>query len=641
MMNVERTLAEPMKALARIGLKRAEDALLTVPRRFVDYTLQPAPDRLADHIGEKVSIELKIMAPPKADGSQPRFIVEAMDRTRRVHRMTVFGALKWSPWKAVKAGDVVKIQAKVTDFKGTPYLNNPELIRDEDWGRVIPVYRAVPGRLSGDKLAAGIREALRMPHAIDDAVLAIRQAFGGQTEAEIRLMTGLKWPLAGLVRVLHQPADMQQAERAVLAARRLAVHAIRHRATKAVSRAFEKDSVIRIDEEMIDAMIIDLPFRPTTGELSQEEAIQKIVELLALPYPMAALLSADVGVGKTLVYAVPAVASQRLGRKVAVMIPNSILVEQVAAEFRECFPGVPVTTVGDAASARNLDLTANPILVGTTGLIGVARARAWVPDLLVIDESQKTSREQREALCGPHTNVLEATATALPRTLALVMHGGKQLIQVARHHARKTIHTRVVTPAERKIVMNKIREMIGAGAQVALIYPRVTGEEAGDRLSVEEAGKLWEQRFPGQVAVLHGKMKDVEKASVMADMKAGRKALLCASSIIEIGTTIRNLKLLMVVSADRYGVSTLHQMRGRLVRHGGEGFCFLYLTGEVDEETMARLKLMENATDGFELANMDLQLRGFGDVGEDSGEQSGASLTLFRDLVLMPGDFES
>jgi ATP-dependent DNA helicase RecG len=406
-------------------------------------------------------------------------------------------------------------------------------------------------------------------------------------------------------------------------------------------RQFSKESVIRISGNEIATMIRDLPFKPTAGELSQEAAVQRIVELLAEPYPMDILLTADVGVGKTLVYMLPAVAAQRLGRKVAVMIPNSILVAQVAAELRECFPATPVVAVGDAASARGIDLAANPILIGTTGLIAMAKARCWVPDLLVIDESQKTSREQRQALRGSHTNVIEATATALPRTLALVTHGGKQLIQVAKHHANKMIETRIVTPADRASIMASIRKVIAGGGQAAIIYPRVAGQADGDNLSVEEAGKKWEVLFPGQVAVLHGKMKDVDKAAVMAGVKAGDKALLCSSSIIEIGATIKNLKLLMVVAADRYGISTLHQMRGRLVRHGGEGFCFLYLAGDIEEETMERLKLMEKTNDGFRLAEMDMALRGFGDLGEDSEDQSGASYTLFRDLTLMPEDFES
>lgn len=632
---------DPMQALARIGIKRPEEALLTMPRRYIDYTLQPDPTRLADYLGQKVAIELKVISSPKPNMKQPRFTVEAMDRAHHIHNMMVFGSLKWSPWKSVKAGDIVKVYAKVGEFNGVACLNDPALIRDEDWGHVLPVYRSVPGRLAGEKLATSIRAALEHRHAVEDAVLAMRQAFGGQSEAEIRLMTGLKWSLSDVVRTLHEPTSMQQAEWAVKAARKLSVHAIRYRATKAMARPFQKESVIRIAQETLDAMIFDLPFRPTCGELSQEAAIQKIVEQLAEPYPMECLLSADVGNGKTLVYMLPAVAAQKLGRKVAVMIPNSILVEQVATEFRECFPGTPVVTIGDAASARGLDLAQNPILIGTTGLIGAARARSWIPDFLVIDESQKTSREQREALRGPHTNVLEATATALPRTLALVTHGGKMLIQVAKHHAKKQIDTRVVTSEHRKEIMVKIQEVMAAGGQVAIIYPRVAGQSDGDKMSVEEAGKIWEQKLPGQVAILHGKMKDIDKMSVMAEVKAGHKSLLCASSIIEIGATIKNLKLLMVVGADRYGVSTLHQMRGRLVRHGGEGFCYLYLTAEIEEETMDRLKLMEKASDGFKLAEMDMALRGFGDLSEESEDQSGASFTLFRDLTLMPEDFES
>lgn len=630
---------DPLQPLARVGIERPHEALLTLPRRFIDYSLQPEPANLGDHLGEKIAIELKVMEAPKADPGAARFTVEAMDRARRIHKMMVFGALKWSPWKNVAVGDVVKIHAKVVEFNGNAFLNGPELISPENWGKVIPVYRSVPGRLSGEKLAAGIRAALAEPHVFDDAVLEIRQAFDGKSEAEIRLMTGLKWTLPRLIRTLHTPPSMKHAEWAVRAARMLSVFAIRYRAEKTMVRSFQKESVIRVPDEIIDAMMFDLPFRPTSGPLSQMEAVEKIFAMLAEPYPTSILLSADVGVGKTMVYLLPAVAAQRKGRKVAVLIPNGPLVQQVAREFHEAFPQVPVITVGDAAKNKDLSMDGNPILIGTTGLIGVAKARNWVPDLLVIDESQKTSREQREALCGPHTNVIEATATALPRTLALVTHGGKTLIQVARQHAEKTIHTKVVTAADKQEIVSKIREVIAAGGQVALIYPRVTAQEAGDRLSVEQAGLNWERFFPGQVAVLHGKMKDADKQRVVDEMKAGQKTLLCASSIIEVGITIKNLKLLMVVSAERYGVSTVHQMRGRLVRHGGEGWCYLYIQDEVEPDTMDRLKLLEQTSDGFELAQLDMDQRGFGDLAADSEDQSGASLTLFRDLNLMPADF--
>jgi ATP-dependent DNA helicase RecG len=310
----------------------------------------------------------------------------------------------------------------------------------------------------------------------------------------------------------------------------------------------------------------------------------------------------------------------------------------VVSEFRLLYPKTPIVQVGDGAKAKDILWDENPILIGTTGIIGLAASVAWVPDFLVVDESQKTSRAQCDAMRAKHTNFLQTTATALPRTLALVMHGDMQLIQVSKQHADKKITTRVVNANDKNLLMQSVRDTVASGKRVALVYPKVAAQ-ANDKLSVDQAGAMWEKVFPGKVAVLHGKMKDEEKARVMTAVKNGEFPVLVSSSIIEVGVTIKDLSLLVVVCAERYGCSTLHQFRGRLVRHGGEGTCFLYSPEEIDDETRERLALLEKTNDGFALSQMDLELRGFGDLGGDSEDQSGASFTIFRDLKLMPQDF--
>jgi ATP-dependent DNA helicase RecG len=628
--------------LEKVGINNAHEALLTVPRKYLDFSTQVDPKSLGAHLGERVNIELKVTSPPCADLSDPtksRFKVEAMDRARKTHRMMVFGLLKWSPWKHVNQDEIIRVSAKVTEFNGSAYLNSPELIQDEHWGRVVPVYRSVPGRLSGEKFALGVSQALGTRYAIENAMLQIRQAFDGMSEAEIKMLTGLRWSLIQVVSALHAPKSFQHAQWAAMAAKKLAVAAVRHKAAKTTNRAFDTKSVIRIDHEKVDAMLFDLPMRLTAGAGGQIDAIQGICDALAAPHPMDALLSADVGTGKTIMYMIPSVIAQSQGKKVAIMIPNGLLVEQVAAEFRLLYPRTPIQLV-DGIKSKDVPWDVNPILIGTTGIIGLAATVGWVPDFLIIDESQKTSRAQRDALRASHTNVLESTATALPRSLALILHGGKQLIQVSKQHAEKRIVTRVVGASDKQDMLRAIRETIASGKRAALIYPKVSGNDENDKLSVQNAGATWEKFFPGKVAVLHGKMKDEDKFRIMAAVKDGVYPLLCASSIIEVGTTIKDLALLIVVCAERYGLSTLHQFRGRLVRHGGDGTCLLYSPDPIEDDTLERLKLMEKTNNGFELAELDCSQRGFGDLGSESDDQSGASFTIFRDLRLMPQDFE-
>jgi ATP-dependent DNA helicase RecG len=628
------------ECLKSIGVQAAHEALLILPSRHKDYKTVVDAFDLAKSIGQTVCIDLVVVDPPKTDGKEVRFILTARDVAGRIHKLMVFGTLHWSPWKKIKANDFIRITAKVVEFNGRPFLSSPELVKKEYWGRILPVYRGVPARISAEKVANAVQDAILDPHAIRDATIAIRQAFGGLMEEEIRLKIGLKWTFEKTLRAIHAPDTPMQAQGGLDVAKRLAVALIRHKAGLATQRELDAYSIIRLPEGRLAAIIQAMPFKMTCGEMSQESAVQEIIAGLEAPYPMDALLSADVGVGKTASYMVPSVGARSVGKKVAILIPNTILVQQVADEFRFAYPNTAVFPISEGTKSVNIPWDLKPILIGTTAMISVAREKQWVPDFLVIDESQKTSREQRDALRGPHTNVLETTATALPRTMALVMHGDKQLIQVSKHHATRVIHTEIVDPQHRAQMMQKIRQIIKMNGQVAMIYPRVTCSNGDDKKNVEEAAQSWEHIFPGDVAMLHGKMKPEDKLRAMSMVKSGEQHILIASSIIEIGVTIKNLQLLMVINADRYGVSTLHQMRGRLVRHGGEGWFYLYLPESIEDETMERLQLMKKTNDGFALAEMDMDLRGFGNLDADSEDQSGKSATIFRGLKLMPKDFE-
>lgn len=303
------------------------------------------------------------------------------------------------------------------------------------------------------------------------------------------------------------------------------------------------------------------------------------------------------------------------------------------------FPSVPFTVIADGANEIPC-WEENPVLVGTTKLFGLTEKANWVADLLVIDEQQKMGESQRNRLRAPHTNVLETTATPLPRTMALLTHGDKQLIQITKQHAKKEIATQVLGIESKKEMFQKVKNRVAAGESVIIIYPRVEATNEKDTKSAVAAGEMWERLYPGQVAVLHGQMKDVDKIQIMRRIKTEKVKIIIASSIMEIGITVDDLRFLMVVHAERYGVFTLHQFRGRVARHGGKGECLLYLPEVVEAETIERLQLLECTNDGFELAELDMQIRGFGDLAEQDGSQSGKTTTLFRGVMLMPHDFQ-
>lgn len=630
-----------MEQIRRVGVMAPHEALLWAPRKHVDYSLICEPHEIGAFVDQRIILEMTTCARASRHPSKKgRIIIRARDTGGREHRLTAFGDLRFSEWNDVPVGQSLMISVKPSEFSGEIYLHGPEIVPQKWIGRVMPVYAGKPRVVSSETVGAAVAQALEDPNAHVDALIAIRQSFGGLEEIDILKRAGTGGSLAMLLDGLHRPASIEHATWAMDAARALAAAYVLYEAERAGQRPLRLQTTIRINDADINRMIGSLPFRPTTGEESQEAAIHAICHSLGQPYAMDAILTADVGVGKTLCYMVPAVASQATGAKVAVLVPNTLLAEQIAGEFRSCFPECPVSLITDATRKETVQWDQNPVLIGTTRLFSVARKAMWHPNLLVIDEQQKMSVEQRAELCNDDTNVLEASATPIPRTVAMLRYGGKERIVVSKRHAVQDIRTYVVGTEHRGRMFDMLKKVVAAGQQVAVIYPRVEANGEGDSASVVAAGASFEKLCPGQVVVLHGKMSTEEKIEAMALAKSGQRSIIIGSSIIEIGITIANLRMLIVVSADRYGVSTLHQFRGRLARHGGWGAFFAYLPNEVDEDTAARIQLLAQTNDGFELAELDLLQRGFGDLATESNDTSGRSRTLFRGIDLMPQDFQ-
>ena len=638
---IEKPTLTPLQAMSKVGITHPYEVLLWAPRKHVDYTDLCTPAQLWDRIDQRVMIELTIASEPtKHPTKKGMFNIWTLDSEGNEHKLSAFGDLRFSPWKLIALGEKAFVVCKPSLYNDRLYLNGPELV-PEGWAhRVMPVYAGKPGVLAAAVVAQAANEAITNEAAVTEACFAIRQAFNGAEEEHILKLAGLGGSLLLLIYGLHNPKSMKMAQWAMYAAKRLAIAYVKFSAEQASTRPLRMQTMIRTSEDEVRTLMKALPFAPTSGERSQEEAIVRIAELLAAPYAMDAILSADVGVGKTLCYMVPSVAAQAKRAKVCVLVPNTILAEQIANEFRQCFPNCPMALVTDATKGKPVVWDENPVLICTTRIFSVAKKAKWHPDLLVIDEQQKMSVEQREALCTENTNVLEASATPLPQTLALLQYGGKDRIVVDKRHAKQTIHSHVVDHSHRAEMFAALKAIVAEGFQVAVIYPRVEGKHEDDVASVITAGEKFERLCPGQVIVLHGKLSTEEKLEAMQQAREGKKKIVVASSIIEIGITIENLRMLIVVEADRYGVSTLHQFRGRLARKGGEGWFFAYLPREVEEGTRTRVELLTRTNNGFELAELDMRLRGFGDLGRDGTATSGKARTLFRALELMPSDFE-
>ncbi|MBU0577994.1 ATP-dependent DNA helicase RecG [Patescibacteria group bacterium] len=386
---------------------------------------------------------------------------------------------------------------------------------------------------------------------------------------------------------------------------------------------------VPLDPEFVKDFFSTLPFTPTGA---QKVTIYEILKDLECPFPMMRLLEGDVGSGKTVVAVMALLQMVKNGYQTAIMAPTEVLARQHLVSiskfmevFEKKFPSKnPINiqllvgslkakekrTVLDGIKSGQVD-----IAIGTHALI---QEGVEFPNLglIVIDEQHRFGVKQREVLVqqgSPH--VLNMTATPIPRTLALVAYGDQDLSVINEMPpGRLPITTKIVPPEHRETVYRFIEGKVEKGEQVYVICPLI---DDSDVLEVKSVKKEYEQLhdvFPKfKIGLLHGKLKSAEKEAVMQKFKDGEVQILVSTSVIEVGIDVPNATMMLIEGADRFGLSQLHQFRGRVGRGSVQSYCFLY-TDSSSDLTFTRLKAMVDHTDGFKLAEIDLKLRGPGEV---------------------------
>lgn len=629
-MSEDKVLGDELGRLKRLGFSCLAECLLSVPKAYQDLTKPKYTLRTSD-AGKLVYAVLRLRHKALFDGSgqetwqwkgAARVQLDLEDGEGKKIRATVFGNV-W-PWKDVAQGEDVHILGEVSEWNGHLQIKNGEQVAPRDRGRVVPLYPGKRGQVKGELLADGVARAM---HRLEDGErLLLAQA--GLREEEFAKVTGFE-SAAKLLETLHAPRKVEDAEKAREMARKLSAETVVRRASFARDRKPEPASSIAIQKQRVAELVAALPYALTED---QARAIDEIVKDLRSGYPMRRLLSGDVGTGKSLAFMVPAVAAHQAGAKVAILAPSQLVVSQIARELREYFHGVPVCEVLSGGEIGD------GIAIGTTALLKAAEKAKCVFDLVVCDEQHKFSVGQKYGLVSNRTNVLEATATAIPRTLALVNFGGMDVSLLRQSPVAKRVTTRITTDADMARLRKFFDEVLRRKGQIAVIYPFVDKDTvAGDGESlatVKAAAERWEKSFPGRVGTLHGNMASDEKKLVIEKMQAGQVDILISSIVIEVGVTLPSLKAMLIVHPERYGVSQIHQLRGRLSRKGGVGYLFLHVASDLDKDARARLQLLEECADGFTLAERDMDLRGFGDVDESGDSQTGATRSLFFGVQL-------
>lgn len=626
--------------LKRMGITEWHEPLMCLPKSFLDYskvsTLKHALPH-ADVVADLCLFAL-VVTESACIVSQPkkRLILNATDGMLAV-KIVVFihPNVDVDAWKALEKGARFYVRGQLQNWNGTLQMVGPVFVPQQLIGSVLPVYDKRRGVVADGAIYEATRFAL--VNHLNASVSHLIDSFQGLTEQAILDRAKLKAQSLGVIlQAAHAPSSVEEGERGRLAMRRLAALSIVESARRLKKRSPVPASVVQILPALLHELVAKLPY-PLTED--QSKAIDEIVADLASPYPMRRVLSGDVGSGKTFCIMIPALAVQRLGHRSVILTPNSLLAEQFTRECKSHF-GEATNVISVTSSTKKIDLSGNPILVGTTALMSRLKGQQ-PPAFFAVDEEQKMSVSQKIELTDLTSNYLQATATPIPRTTALVSHGAMDVSVIRSMPVQKTIKTFVVSATEKQRLFIHTKKIVDAGGQIAVVYPIVDDIEQEKR-SVVAAYNDWERHFPGMVGMVHGQMSESEKLTAIEELKQGKKRVMCCSTVVEIGITLPELRSLIVVNAERYGTSTLHQLRGRVARLGGTGYFFMFLPDAVKHEAIQRLQLLVDHSDGFTLSERDAELRGYGDLFEDAERQSGNSRsTVFRCIDLTPHDIHA
>ncbi|WP_174293141.1 ATP-dependent DNA helicase RecG, partial [Sphingomonas bacterium] len=367
--------------------------------------------------------------------------------------------------------------------------------------------------------------------------------------------------------------------------------------------------------------MLRLPYALTGA---QARTVAEIEGDLAQASPMLRLLQGDVGSGKTLVAALALLIAVEAGAQGALLAPTEILARQHFESLRRTFAGLPVEvavlTGRDKGAVREATLMGLAdgsvhILVGTHSIFQEAVGYRDLK-LVVVDEQHRFGVAERLMLQakGRSPHLLAMTATPIPRTLTLAVHGEMDVSRLDEMPpGRQPIETRVVSAERLDEVIDALGRHLADDGQAYWVCPLVEESERSDLAAAEARAAALRERFGDRVGLVHGRMKPAEKDAVMAAFAGGRLGVLVATTVIEVGVDVPNARLIVIEHADRFGLAQLHQLRGRVGRGEGQSICLLLRGRALSETSRARLALMRETTDGFRIAEEDLRLRGGGE----------------------------
>ena len=651
-------VGEKKKAsLASIGVTDLLGLVTTYPRRWVDRSNEA---RIADlEPGAEALVLATVRSVTKRTTRNRRTMVTVNVGDGSGRMEVVFFNQPWRE-RQLHEGLQIALFGKADVYRGGLQMSNPvvDLIGDRT-GRIVPIYpQSEKAQINTWEMAAWVEETLRRcrERGIADPVpAAILQRLGLSSRFDA-------------FADIHLPESMRDKEQA---RRRLAFDELLRVQLVLVlrKRAMERDQLgisHQLDGELVERFYGALPY-PLTG--AQLRTIGEIAVDLAAPHPMHRLLQGDVGAGKTVVAVATMLAGVQGGHQAALMAPTEVLAEQHAVGVRSLLAGVSVPDPGNLFGDRPLrvELLTNRVTGADrkdvlAGLAGgtvdiVIGTHALIQDavdfddlgVVVVDEQHRFGVEQRAALrsksaSGAVPDMLVMTATPIPRTAAMTVYGDLDVSVLDELPPGRTPITTMWAngPLLETGVWADVREQVAAGRQAYVVCPLIGESEKLEVASAEETfERLAADELVGlRLGLLHGRLTPSEKEATMGAFRQGDLDVLIATTVIEVGVDVPNATAMVILDADRFGIAQLHQLRGRVGRGEHASTCWL-VTQEQDEGN-ARVEALVATTDGFELAEVDLELRGEGTLMSTSQKGRSdlklASLRRDRKLVELARD---
>lgn len=637
------------KRLEKLGIKTAGDLLYHFPSRYDDFSIHKKINELA--IGETVTIKGRVEKIKTTKTWKKRMtITEAYVKDETGTIKSVWFNLP-VPIRFLSKGKPIQISGKVALGKNNePYFQHPNIelrsgiiksnsALSENTGSLLPVYPETKG-ISSYWLRKIIRKTLDM--------IETKEFIPKDILADQKLLS-----LPDAFWKIHFPSNQKEAKEAKHRFAFEKMFLIQLKALQ-VRKSWQENQAVSIafDEKFIKKFVSTFPFQLTGA---QKKSSWQIIRDLEKTRPMNRLLEGDVGSGKTVVAAMAAISVINQGYQAAILAPTEVLAIQHFKGLKKLFEkydfnialitgskseiaeqSANVETRQWRASTKAKKTNKKKVLeqikagkvslaIGTHALLQ-EKVNFNKLALVIIDEQHRFGVVQRarlqqetlnldDGMKGKIPHLLTMTATPIPRTLSLAIFGNLELSIIDEMpKGRKPITTKVIPPQGREQIYQFIKKEVASGRQAFIIYPLVeeTSKMSQVKAAIEEQTKLQEKVFSElKIGLLHGRVKPKEKERVMQDFKDKKYDVLVSTSVVEVGVDVPNATIMVIEGAERFGLSQLHQFRGRVGRGKQQSYCFLF-TSDNTSNTTRRLRAMEQTNDGFKIAEHDLKLRGPG-----------------------------